>query len=162
MIQRLPPALKAVILGGVVAGAFDISYAFIFYGMRGISATRILQSIASGLLGQGSYSGGPASAALGLLLHFFIAIAAAATFYVSSRRFAWLVQHAFVSGAIFGLCIYAVMNFIVVPLSAFPHKLTFPPIVLATGLFVHMFLVGVPIALFIRAASLRDTSKAHP
>ena len=49
------------------------------------------------------------------------------------------------------------MNFIVVPLSAFPHKLAFPPIVLATGLFVHMFLVGVPIALFIRAASLRVT-----
>ena len=97
-----------------------------------------------------------------LTVAFFTAIAAAATFYISSRRFAWLVRHAFVSGAIFGLCIYAVMNFIVVPLSAFPHKLTFPPIVLATGLFVRMFLVGIPIALFIRAASLRETSKAHP
>src|SRR5437660_2085828 len=128
VIQRLPPALKAVILGGVVAGAFDITYAFIFYGMRGIPATRILQSIASGLLGQASYSGGLASAALGLLLHFCIAIVAAATFNVLSQRFTWLVQHAFVSGAIFGLCIYAVMNFIVVPLSAFPHKLAFPPI----------------------------------
>jgi hypothetical protein len=51
-----------------------------------------------------------------------------------------------------------VMNFIVVPLSAFPHKLAFPPIVLATGLFVHIFLVGVPIALFIRAAALRTTA----
>jgi hypothetical protein len=52
------------------------------------------------------------------------------------------------------------MNFIVLPLSAFPHKLAFPPIVLATGLFVHIFLVGVPIALFIRAASLRATAQA--
>lgn len=157
MVNRLSPALKAVILGGVVAGAFDITYAFIFYGMRGIPATRILQSVASGLLGQASYSGGLASVVLGLLLHFLIAIAAAATFYFASRRFTWLVQHAFVSGAIFGLCMYAVMNLIVVPLSAFPHKLVFPPVVLATGLFVHMFLVGVPIAFFIRAASLRVT-----
>ena len=156
MLQRLHPALKAVILGGVVAGAFDITYAFIFYGMRGIPATRILQSVASGLLGQASYSGGFASAALGLLLHFLIAIAAAATFYAVSRRFTWLIQHAFVSGAIFGLCVYVVMNFVVVPLSAFPHKLAFPPIVLVTGLFVHMFLVGVPIALFIRAAPTKE------
>jgi hypothetical protein len=157
----MPAALKAVVLGGVVAGAFDITYAFIFYGMRGIPATRILQSVASGLLGQASYSGGLASAALGLLLHFLIAIGAAATFYVASRRFPWLVQHAFVSGVIFGLCVFAVMNFIVVPLSAFPHKLAFPPIVLATGLLVHMFLVGVPIALFVRAASLRVTAQTQ-
>ena len=157
-ILHLPPALKAIILGGVVAGAFDITYALIFYGMRGVPATRVLQTVASGLLGQASYSGGLASAVLGLVLHFLIAIAAAATFYIASRRFNWLVQHAFVSGAIFGLCVYVVMNFIVLPLSAFPHKVAFPPIVLATGLFVHIFLVGVPIALFTRAASLRATA----
>jgi uncharacterized membrane protein YagU involved in acid resistance len=158
MILRFPPALKAIVLGGVVAGAFDMTYALVFYGMRGVPAARVLQTVASGLLGQASYSGGLASAALGLLLHFLIAIAAAATFFVASRRFTWLVQHAFVSGAIFGLCVYVVMNFIVLPLSAFPHKLAFPPIVLATGLFVHIFLVGVPIALFTRAASLRTTA----
>ena len=38
------------------------------------------------------------------------------------------------------------------------HKPAFPPVVLATGLFVHMFLVGVPIALFVRAASTRVTA----
>jgi hypothetical protein len=52
------------------------------------------------------------------------------------------------------------MNFVVVPLSAFPHKLSDPPVVLITGLLVHMFLVGVPIALCIRFAALRAAVQA--
>jgi uncharacterized membrane protein YagU involved in acid resistance len=143
---------RYVILGGVIAGALDIAYAFIFHGFRGISPLRILQSISSGLLGSASYTGGVATAALGALLHFFIAIAAAFTFYIVSRRFTWLVLHPVAAGVVFGLCVYAVMNFVVVPLSAFPHKQSFPPLVLVTGLLAHMFLVGVPIALCVRAA----------
>ena len=141
-----------VVLGGAIAGALDIAYAFIFYGLRGISPMRILQSISSGLLGTASYAGGLATAALGALLHFFIAIAAAFTFYIVSRRVDWLVRHPVAAGIAFGLCVYGVMNFVVVPLSAFPHKQSFPPLVLATGLLAHMFLVGVPIALCARAA----------
>lgn len=147
-------ALKYIILGGAIAGALDIAYAFIFYGLRGVSPVRILQSISSGLLGSASYAGGLATATLGAFLHFFIAIAAAITFYLVSRRFNWLVQHAVVAGIVFGLCVYAVMNFIVVPLSAFPHKQSFPPLSLITGLLAHMFLVGLPIALCVRASTL--------
>ena len=44
---------------------------------------------------------------------------------------------------------------IVVPLSAFPQKQAFPPLVLTTGLLVHMFLVGVPIALCVRGGMSR-------
>lgn len=145
-------ALKYIVIGGVIAGFLDIAYAFVFYGLSGISPLRILQSIASGLLGRSSYSGGYVTALLGGLLHFCIAIAAAATFYAASLRFQWLVQHAVLSGIVFGLCVYAIMNFVVVPLSAFPHKQAFPPLALATGLFSHMFFVGVPIALSARAA----------
>jgi uncharacterized membrane protein YagU involved in acid resistance len=149
------PIPKAIVLGGAIAGALDILYAFIFYGLRGVSPLRILQSIASGLLGPASYTGGLLTASLGLVLHFSIAIAAAATFYVVSRRFAWLIRHAVISGLVFGLCVYAVMNLIVVPLSAFPRQQAFPPLVLVTGLLAHMFLVGLPIALCIRAGTLR-------
>lgn len=99
------PYLKPIVAGGILAGAFDIVYAFIFYGMRGIPPVRILQSIASGLLGEASYSGGLASASLGLVLHFLILIAAATVFWWASRRVAWLIGHAVVSGALFALCI---------------------------------------------------------
>jgi uncharacterized membrane protein YagU involved in acid resistance len=150
------PIPKAIVLGGVIAGALDILYAFIFSGIRGgVSPLLILQSIASGLLGSASYDGGLLTAFLGLLLHFSIAIAAAATFYVVSRRFGWLIRHAVISGIVFGLCVYAVMHLIVVPLSAFPYKQSLRPLALVTGLLAHMLLVGLPIALCIRAGTLR-------
>jgi hypothetical protein len=104
-------------------------------------------------VGAPAFTGGIATGALGLLLHYLIALCAAFVFYAASRRFGWLVRHAIVAGIVFGLCVYGVMNFVVIPLSAFPRKLTFPPLILATGLFVHMFFVGVPIALGARAAS---------
>lgn len=104
MALRVLPFLKAILLGGVIAGALDISYALIFYGMLGVPATRVLQSVASGLLGTDSYAHGLSSALLGLVLHFSIAIAAAATFYAASRRFVWLIRHAVISGVVFGLC----------------------------------------------------------
>lgn len=151
----MQPIPRAIVLGGVIAGVFDLLYAFIFYGFRGVSPLRILQSIASGLLGSASYTGGWLSAVLGLVLHFSILVAAAGTFYGASRRFGWLVRHAVISGIVFGLCVYGVMNLIVVPLSAFPHRQAFPPLVLITGLLAHMFLVGVPIALCIRAGAAR-------
>ena len=39
------------------------------------------------------------------------------------------------------------MNFIVLPLSAFPFKLTYPPATLLRGFVSHGLLVGLPIAL---------------
>jgi uncharacterized integral membrane protein len=140
-----------VLLGGTLAATFDIIFAFVFYGQRGVPPLRILQSIASGLLGTSSYSGGASTATLGLVLHFLIAIAAAFVFYTASRKLPWLVENAFIAGLVFGVCVYAVMNAAVVPLSAFPHKASFPPVVLTAGLLAHMFLVGLPISLCVRA-----------
>jgi hypothetical protein len=148
-------ALRYVVLGGFIAGTLDILYAFVFHGLRGVPPVSILQSIASGLLGPASYRGGAATAALGAALHFFIAIVAAAVFHAASLRWRWLTQHAIAAGIAFGLGMYAVMNYVVVPLSAFPHKAQFDPLVLAGGLLAHVFLVGVPISLCSRAAHRR-------
>jgi hypothetical protein len=146
-------ALKYVFLGGVLAGALDIAYAFGFYALQDVSPLRILQSIASGLLGTEAYRGGAGTAVLGAVLHFAIAIVAAAVFHAASRAWHWLIEHPLVAGIVFGLCVYGVMNFVVLPLSAFPHPRTFPPLTVITGLLAHMFLVGVPIALCARAAA---------
>lgn len=145
---------RGIVFGGLIGGACDILYALGFFWWRGVAPTRVLQSVASGLLGTSAYDGGFATAALGLLLHFLMVIAAATLFYLVARRIAWLVRHPVIGGAAFGLGIYLAMNLVVLPLSAFPHKLAFPPPPLAlwTSLAVHMFLVGVPIALCIRAA----------
>jgi uncharacterized membrane protein YagU involved in acid resistance len=146
-------AAVAVLVGGFIGGALDITYAIVFSAFRGVPAQRILQSVASGLLGAAAYAGGVPIAVLGLVLHFCIAFVAAALFYLASRRQHFLTRHAIVAGALFGIGVYVVMNYVVLPLSAFPGKVTFQPLLTITGLLVHMFGFGVPIALATRRAS---------
>ena len=148
-------ALSSILLGGLVAGAFDITYAVVFsYLRRGVPPSRVLQSVASGLLGPEAYDGGAPTAALGLALHFFIALVAAAVFVLASRYLPALVRRPILAGAVYGVAIYVFMNWVVIPLSPIGPK-PFPPlIVLATGLLVHMFLIGVPIALAARRSTL--------
>ena len=50
--------VSAVLWGGLIAGTLDITDALIFHGVRGVVPWRILQAIASGLLGRGAFTGG--------------------------------------------------------------------------------------------------------
>ena len=148
---RLSRTVFFVALGGVIAAALDIGYAFAFFGHRGVPAARILQSIASGLLGARSYQGGASTAALGLLLHVFIAVVASGVFYAFSVTSSLVRKHWAIFGILFGLGMYAFMNLVVIPLSAVPYKPAYPWAVLLSGLFVHAFFVGLPIAACVRA-----------
>lgn len=139
-------AVNAILWGGLVAGLIDITYALGFSAARGVPPMRILQSVASGLLGSASYQGGAASAILGLLLHFVLMLIVAAIFYFASLRLRFLVTHPIWWGALYGFLVYWVMNLIVLPLSAFPSEVKFVPLVVITSLIVHAFGIGVPIA----------------
>jgi hypothetical protein len=154
MSARTARSAGLVVLAGVVGATCDITYAVLYYGWRGIPAQRILQTVASGLLGKASYEGGWASAALGLACHYAIVIVAAALFHAAARRWLWLRQEPATAGLAYGLAIYGFMNFVVLPLSAYPFPLRFPLLTTATGLLVHMVGVGLPIALI--------TRRAHP
>jgi hypothetical protein len=145
--------LSSILLGGLVAGAFDITYAMVIsYLRKGISPIRVLQSVASGWLGPASFEGGLPAAALGLASHFFIALTAAAVYVLAGRYLPMLVRQPVVCGAVYGFGIYVVMNYVVIPLSRVPPRPAPAFIVWATGLLVHMFLIGVPIALAARRA----------
>jgi hypothetical protein len=160
---RQPSTFSGILIGGAIAGACDITYAITFWAFRGVPATRVLQSVASGLLGAPAFKGGLATAALGLVLHFFIAFLAAMIFYLAAKALPMLIRHPVISGILYGLAIYAVMNLVVLPLSAFPRKVTFPLLATTTGLFVHMFFIGLPISLAIRRAlSEKARSDAGP
>ncbi len=155
-LMRRLSAASAILIGGVIAGVLDITYAIVFSAWHGVPAVRILQSVASGLLGKSAFSGGWETAALGFVLHFFIAFSAATIFYFACKGLPVLIRYPFFSGIFYGLAIYAVMNLVVLPLSAYPRKVTFPPLVLATGLFVHAFFIGLPISLAVRRALFAD------
>jgi hypothetical protein len=153
-VARRKPALSAILIGGLIAGTLDLTYAIVFSGSHGVPAMRVMQSVASGWLGSAAYEGGVPTAILGVLSHYFIMFCAAATFYAVSRQFDFLVRRPVISGVVFGLIMYAVMSLVVLPLSAFPHKVTFTDRVLVSAnLFVHMFFVGVPISLAVRRGS---------
>lgn len=150
-----PNAYKAILWGGLIAGAIDITYACVYsYAMRGTSPVRILQSVASGLLGANSFTGGFPAAALGLFLHFFIACSAAVIYYAASRKLRVLVDQAIVCGVIYGALIYFFMNLMVLPLSAVPFPTALPAgAKLVIDLLVHTLGIGLPIALSVRRYS---------
>jgi uncharacterized membrane protein YagU involved in acid resistance len=147
------PALKLVLAGGLVAGTLDIAYACRFWAIKaGVPARRILQSVAAGLLGKASFEGGAATATLGLGLHYFIACSMAVTYYLVARRWTALRERPVLYGIAYGLLLYAIMNYLVVPLSAAGGGGSKNPLWVGLSVAVHMFLIGLPIALFVRAA----------
>jgi uncharacterized membrane protein (GlpM family) len=142
---------KALALGTLVVGTLDILDAFIFFGLRGASPVRILQSIAAGLLGREAFQGGVGTALLGAALHFTIAFAIVGLYFLASRRAPVLIRHAIVFGLLYGIVAYFVMNYVVIPLSA-ANRGPFSLPVFVNGILIHMFGVGLPAALFARAA----------
>jgi hypothetical protein len=143
---------RAIFLGGIVVGVLDIGEVLIFYGLRGVSPMRILQSVATGLLGRDAFNGGWQTAALGLVLHFFIATVVVAVYVFASRRWRGLVRAPMITGPLYGVAVWLVMNFIVLPLSAAGPP-TFRPVGVINGLLIHILGVGLPSALFARAVS---------
>jgi hypothetical protein len=144
-------ALLTIALAGLIAGILDIISAFVIAGIKGTGSLRMLQGIASGLLGQRSFEGGMATAGLGLAIHFLIAFTAAAVFYATSQKFSLVTEHAVVSGLFYGIAVYIFMYWIVVPL-AFPtarHSMSRD----VTAVIIHIVLIGLPISLVVRRFS---------
>lgn len=113
--------LWGILLGGLIAGALDIIYAFIVYGplSYGITPQQVLQSVAAGWIGRdASRAGEWGSALLGLGTHFLIATLMAAVFVLAAQSFKALTKNAILWGFVYGLVLYVAMNYIVVPLSA--------------------------------------------
>ena len=155
-------AWRFVFSGGLVAGTFDIVYACVFWAIkRGVSPVRILQRVASGWLGEASMTAGWASAALGFVTHYFIATAMAVTYYLVARRWPALWERPVPYGTAYGLLLYGIMNYIVVPLSRAGAS-SKDPLWVAMSIAVHMLLIGLPIALFARRAILADSRTPVP
>lgn len=148
-------AARAILWGGLIAGAIDITYACVFsYARRGTPPGRILQSVASGALGDAAFQGGTPTAALGLAFHFLIALIWATVYYLASRKLRVLARVPYLCGVVYGLLIFAVMNYAVIPLSAAPFGAPPPDSpAFSVGILVHMLGIGLPIALATRRFS---------
>jgi uncharacterized membrane protein YagU involved in acid resistance len=145
--------IGTILWAGSVAGILDMTAAFVLLGTKGISPGRILQGIASGLLGARSYQGGVGTEILGGALHFSIAFSAAAIYYAASRRITFLTNRPILAGLLYGPLIYAFMNGVVLPLSALVPKRAISIGDLVTGVIILSCLVGLPISLIVWRSS---------
>ncbi|HTB98931.1 MAG TPA: hypothetical protein VK716_18120 [Terracidiphilus sp.] len=132
--------LRPILIGGAIAGAFDLTSAFLTFGWK------VPLTVAAGLLGASAVSGGAFTWILGVLLHFTIAFGAATVYCLASRRLPFLASNWLVCGMFFGIAVHLVMNLVVLPLCAFHYMGPYEYRGLVQGLLVHMILIGLPIS----------------
>ncbi|MGO9242813.1 MAG: DUF1440 domain-containing protein [Bryobacteraceae bacterium] len=141
-----PRAIDTILYGGLAAGLLSVLDDVVVYSLQGRNPIEFLQFIASGAIGKEAFAGGYETAALGTVFHFLIAFVTGAVFYEASRILPTLYRRPVVWGPVFGLAVYIVMNYVVLPLSAVPRS-PFSFALLLNGLIGHAVLVGLPIAL---------------
>jgi predicted branched-subunit amino acid permease len=152
-LSRSPASrtVSAILLAGVIAATCDMIFACTFNGLRsGVSPERVMQFIASGWVGyDAARAGGLATAALGFVSHYGILIVAAALYFVPLSRSQWMRSNAVLCGALYGVCIYAFMHLVVLPLSNAP---AFKPsyVGIAADFSMHVLVIGPAIALSLR------------
>jgi hypothetical protein len=142
--------LNAILWGGLIVGVLDAVDALVAFKLvAGFDPIPIYQFVASGLLGPEAFKGGLATAGLGLLIHFLIAFGAAAVYVGARASWRFLPDSVLVAGSVYGVGVYAFMNYVVIPLSRIPSSPFSLPLFL-NGVIGHALLVGVPIAYLAR------------
>lgn len=143
---------RAILYGGLAVGVLDILSAIIFWKLyRDVAPMRVLHSVAGGLLGRDAATqGGTQTALLGLALHFFISFIVATVYVLASTKLPALRRQWIFYGMAYGLVVFVVMNYVVIPFSAIGSWPRFQLPNLLFGVLGHFFLVGLPAAYFVR------------
>jgi len=162
LVGRERVLVARVLVAGAVVGVLDGLYVTGVYAvaLRATTPVRLFQSIARALLDQAAMTGGLATAALGLALHFSVALAWSAVWAVcyerspALRRRVVTTRGAALFGAGYGVLVWLSMNLVVVRLT-----LATPTPVASWSFFVvllaHVLVVGPPIALIVRRSAPR-------
>jgi uncharacterized membrane protein YagU involved in acid resistance len=143
---------RAILTGAALGGLLDILFAIAFAGYHGMPPQRLLQVVASGALGQAAFSGGTAAATLGLACHFALSLAWMALFFFAARRVPALAGKPLAAAVGYGLLVFFSMRLLVLPLSAFPHPVTFNAFSWGMDILSHIFLFSLPIVWATRKA----------
>jgi hypothetical protein len=144
-------ALRVAIAAGIAAAAIEMVFVLPIQDFLGASPVVVFQSIASGALGKAAFHEGLAAAGLGLGIHLFISLVAAGVYVLGAQRWPALLRRAAVCGMVYGVLVYVIMTFVVVPLSAIGFRPPRSLILMLTSLAVHVFAFGLPISLVVSA-----------
>jgi len=139
---------RKVLSVGLIIGYIDgLAACFNGYFLSGATPGRIFQYIASGFLGSQAFSGGLLSILFGVLIHFTIAIIVTGIFFLIYNNNFYLREFYLLYGALYGILVWSVMNYIVIPFSAVSPA-DFGTTQIIIGVMIHIFIVGIPIGLF--------------
>lgn len=120
MKSTAPSGLRAILVGGLVAGTLDFGAAAL---INRVSPVLIAHYIASGVLGRASFAIGAPAAYLGLMLQWAMSVVIAAIYWFVTAPMPRLREKWWLGGLLAGLVIFLVMNFVVMPFSAAPVTL---------------------------------------
>jgi hypothetical protein len=111
-------AWPQIIAGGLLVALGDFIFATtLWFSWDGAGLQRVFQTIAVGVLGPASFEGGVQSAALGAVLHVLMATIFVLIYTLAARRRPTLLSRPIMLGLLYGVVLYVVMNFVVMPLS---------------------------------------------
>ena len=145
--------LTAIMAAGLTAATFDFLFAM---GLNHLDWITIGHAVARGWFGKAAMQGGLGVALIGVASHYAILLTASAIFVAASLRFPILRRMAWIVGPLFGACVYGVMHYVILPLSAV-HAVANPKGVKFIWEFCgHMFGIGLPVALWARGILGRD------
>ncbi|UII34655.1 hypothetical protein LVD17_12635 [Fulvivirga ulvae] len=141
---------KKILFAGLFVGLLDGAAACInAYVSLGVQPRGVFKYISSGLLGKAAYEAETLPVILGIIIHFIIAVTATGIFYQFYKRYGQALRPVVLFGGIYGIWIWLFMNYVVIPLSligTYPSNLY----QITIGLLVHVFVIGIPMALLVR------------
>ncbi|GGH09671.1 DUF1440 domain-containing protein [Pedobacter zeae] len=136
-------SLRKVLLITLIAGTLDGLAAVIFLAKMNFSG--VFQYIASAILGSTAFTGGIKMVLIGLALHYFIAFSFTLFYTFAATKIALLKQHFILSGILYGLLVWTVMNLIIVPLTKIP-AVPFHYEKAILNAIILVFCIGLPIS----------------
>ncbi|MEO6729897.1 MAG: hypothetical protein ABIN01_01680 [Ferruginibacter sp.] len=138
---------RKIIQAGFLVGTLDILAAFIYFFVKSgdKNVSKILKYIASGLFGKEAFSGGSMMIAAGLLLHYIIAFAFTIFFFLVFPKASIFSKNKILTGIVYGIFIWMVMNLVVVPSSKIPNRpIEFSNAILS--LVILVVCIGIPLS----------------
>jgi len=148
--QTKPTALKTILIAWLTAGTLDLLGAITVYSliMQRVTTIKLLQGIARGVLGSSTYEGGIGTALAGVGIHYTIAICFTAFYFFIFPFIPFLRKQRIISGLLYGIFVWCVMNLGVLPLLHIANIPTKWDSIIR-GALILMFCIGLPISIIV-------------
>jgi hypothetical protein len=152
-------AVSSVARIGLIAGTLDIAENLVFNAFRHITPVQIFQYIASGLTGTWAFHAGMESVALGVAIHYTIALFWTTVYYAGSRWLGTLIRWPVMCGLVYGGVVYLIMNFAVLPVTRVPHARAAMTVASrVSGVLALLLCIGVTVAVLVQRDRMRETA----